>query len=73
MRGDLPDGVYLLSVSVEDTDGDAAEDSIRMVLGASAYKSPERCARDQDNAIEAWPERGLLGTQLGPNKNGRKW
>jgi 3',5'-cyclic-AMP phosphodiesterase len=72
-RGGLPDGVYSLSVSVEDTDGHVAEDSIRMVLGASAYKSPERCARDQDNAIEAWPERGLLGTQLGPNKNGRKW
>jgi Icc protein len=72
-RGSLPDGVYSLSVSVEDKDGQMAEDKIRMVLGASAYKSPERCARDQDNAIEAWPERGLLGTQLGPNKNGRKW
>jgi Icc protein len=21
----------------------------------------------------AWPERHILGTQLGPNKNGRKW
>jgi len=29
--------------------------------------------RDQDNAIGAWPEHGILGTQLGPNKNGRKW
>ena len=29
--------------------------------------------RDQDNTIGAWPERGIQGTQLGPNKNGRKW
>jgi predicted phosphodiesterase len=29
--------------------------------------------RDQDNALAAWPEHGLLGTQLGPNKNGKKW
>jgi hypothetical protein len=29
--------------------------------------------RDQDNALVAWPEHGLLGTQLGPNKNGKKW
>jgi hypothetical protein len=29
--------------------------------------------RDQDNALDAWPEHGLLGTQLGPNKNGKKW
>ena len=28
---------------------------------------------DQDNALEAWPERGLLATQLGPNRNGKKW
>lgn len=33
----------------------------------------ERAERDQDNALEAWPEHGLRGTQLGPNKNGRKW
>ena len=24
-------------------------------------------------ALDAWPEHGLLGTQLGPNKNGKKW
>ena len=29
--------------------------------------------RDQNNALEAWHEHGLLGTQLGPNKNGKKW
>jgi Icc protein len=24
-------------------------------------------------SIGAWPERHILGTQLGPNRNGRKW
>lgn len=23
--------------------------------------------------IGAWPEKGILDTQLGPNRNGRKW
>jgi 3',5'-cyclic-AMP phosphodiesterase len=72
-RSNLPDGAYSLAVSVEDAHGQIAEDSIHFVLGASAYKSPKRCERDQDNTVEAWPERSLLGTQLGPNKNGRKW
>ncbi len=39
----------------------------------AAYKIRKRAERDQDNALEAWPEHGLLATQLGPNKNGRKW
>ena len=33
----------------------------------------DRAVQDQDNALGAWPEHGLLGTQLGPNKNGRQW
>lgn len=72
-RGNLPDGVYDLVVEAKDAEGRIAKDSIRMVLGVAAYKAVERAERDQDNAIGAWPERGLLGTQLGPNRNGRKW
>ncbi len=44
---------------------------IRVVIGEPEER--ERAERDQDNALEAWPEHGLLGTQLGPNKNGKKW
>jgi hypothetical protein len=43
------------------------------VAFGDALASMPRAERDQDNAISAWPEHGLLGTQLGPNKNGRKW
>jgi len=61
-----PEGVFSLKVSVEDARGKIASDEIRVVSGDLAE-------RDQDNALEAWPEHGLLGTQLGPNKNGKKW
>ena len=67
----LHEGVYTLKVSVEDIAGKIATDEIRLVSGDLAKR--ERLERDQDNALEAWPEHGLLGTQLGPNKNGKKW
>jgi predicted phosphodiesterase len=65
------EGVFSLVVSVEDVRGKVATDEIRVVIGDLAER--ERVERDQDNALEAWPEHGLLGTQLGPNKNGKKW
>ena len=35
---------------------------------------PIRHADGSDrDALAAWPEKGLLGTQLGPNRNGRGW
>jgi Icc protein len=65
------EGVYSLVVSVEDSHGKVATDEIRVVSGDPAKR--ERVERDQDNALAAWPEHGLLGTQLGPNKYGKKW
>ena len=67
----LGQGVHSLRVAAEDERGFAATDEIRLVIGELAEKP--RAERDQDNALEAWPEHGLLGTQLGPNKNGKKW
>ena len=64
-------GLHSLVVSVEDEQGNLATDAIRIVTGDANQR--ERVERDQDNALEAWPEHGLLGTQLGPNKNGKKW
>ncbi len=69
----LPDGVYTLGVAITDEAGQQGSDEIRIVVGESAYAAPVRAARDQDNALASWPERGLLGTQLGPNKFGRQW
>ena len=67
-----PDGIHPIRVSVQDAQGRTASDEIRALFGSNR-PARQRATRDQDNALEAWPEHGLLGTQLGPNKNGRKW
>jgi hypothetical protein len=69
----LTDGVYPLRVWAQDIDGREAEDTICLRIGAMPASLMERHERDQENALPAWPEHGLFGTQLGPNKNGRKW
>jgi 3',5'-cyclic-AMP phosphodiesterase len=70
----LPDGINLLTAHFEDADGKSAEDTIRVVINpSSGWKPPSRKPVDNENAIGAWPEHGILSTQLGPNKNGRKW
>ena len=51
--------------------GRVATDEIRVVIGERA--GLERLPRDQDKAPKAWPDHQLLGTQRGPNKNGKKW
>lgn len=70
--GGVKDGVYSIRLVVEDVMGQTAEDTLCFVIGERADE-PERRGRDQDNALPAWPEHGLLGTQPGPNKNGKKW
>ncbi len=65
------EGTHPLKVSFKDAHGKVASDEIHLAVGQrTEWKSEER---DQDNALEAWPDHGLLGTQLGPNKNGKKW
>jgi hypothetical protein len=70
----LSAGVYPLTVNLTDEAGKSGEDVIRVVVNSSGqYKTDVRSTSDKDNVIGAWPQRGILGTQLGPNKNGRKW
>ena len=41
---------------------------------APGYRPPHRIADGSDaDALGAWPERHLLGTRLGPNRNGKQW
>ena len=54
------------------SDGTKAEDRVRVFIGDGAPLR-ERSEIDADNALGERPERDLLGTQLGPNKNGNKW
>jgi hypothetical protein len=67
----IPSGIHSLHIVAHTEDGKIAEDTIQIALGAPP--APQRFEKDQDNEIGAWPEHGLLGTQLGPNKNGKKW
>ena len=70
--GHVSSGIQAFHVIAEDASGNTACNEIRVLFG-SERPAPHRAKRDQDNALDAWPEHGLLGTQLGPNKNGRKW
>ncbi|MBB5341370.1 metallophosphoesterase family protein [Tunturiibacter gelidoferens] len=72
-EADVPsprEGTHALKVSFQDAHGKVT-DEIRLAVGQRTKRRSEQ--RDQENALEAWPEHGLLGTQLGPNKNGKKW
>jgi Icc protein len=71
---DSHEGGQELTVEMADEAGRGGRDIVRINLGRSIVRmTPARPERDMDNAIGAWPERGILGTQLGPNKNGRRW
>jgi hypothetical protein len=71
--GDLPasdsDGRGSVD-QVEATTRDARvkRDTIQVLVGSS--EAPDD---DINRAQHRWPERSLLDSQLGPNKNGRKW
>ena len=67
----LAAGTHRAMVRAETADG-AGEDAIDFVAGPAA---PVRRAAEGSDAdrVGAWPARHILGTQLGPNRNGRKW
>lgn len=69
---DLPDGATTIRVEAEDDIGQRGHETIE--IATELHLAATRMADGSDaDAVEAWPERGLLGTQLGPNRNGRKW
>jgi 3',5'-cyclic-AMP phosphodiesterase len=65
-----PEGPFRLSVRVIDQQRNRDTDSIDVAPYVAAARKP---AGSDARSIGAWPERHLLGTQLGPNRNGRKW
>ncbi len=72
---EAPDGRHGLVVQVTDAAGQTDTDAITVIVGdGHAWQAPVREPAGSDaNAIGAWPEKGIHGGQLGPNKNGRKW
>ena len=65
---DTPDG----RVRVEARDARGRFDADLVELARSGCTLPERIADGSDrDRVGAWSEKGILGTQLGPNRNGR--
>jgi Icc protein len=60
---------FRLEVRVTADDGAVAGDVIE--CGTNDARRPS--TGSDAGSIGAWPERHLFGTQLGPNRNGRKW
>ena len=69
---EVQDGTHRISVRAmgENTE---AEDVISVFVNQNGYYTPpRRSAVDYENTIGAYPVKGLLNTQLGPNENGTK-
>ncbi len=67
------DGRHRVTVRAE-ASGESGEDSVMVRCSESgAYDAPRRSTLDVDNAIGAYAAKGIVGTRLGPNANGRKW
>ncbi|GAB5101124.1 metallophosphoesterase family protein [Caballeronia sp. HLA56] len=67
-------GSMLLTVTARTADGRVGEDSIELpgIADTGRALQPGRLGSDA-HAINAWPQHGIFGSQLGPNKNGRHW
>ncbi|GJE61369.1 metallophosphoesterase family protein [Methylobacterium trifolii] len=71
-RVDWPAGARRLTVRVTDAEGGTDEDVVEPAAELGARPTSKGIGSDAD-AVGAWPEKGLVGTQLGPNRNGRHW
>jgi Icc protein len=65
-----PGGSFRLSVRVTDQQRNQDTDTIEVAPYVAAERKP---TGSDAGSIGPWPVRHLLGTQLGPNRNGRKW
>jgi hypothetical protein len=69
---DWPAGAGRLTVRAQDAEGGVSEDRIEPAGDTGALVTSKGLGSDADS-VGAWPDRGILGTQLGPNRNGRHW
>jgi 3',5'-cyclic-AMP phosphodiesterase len=67
-----PEEPFDLTVEAEDRAGGCDVESIQ--VATSGFSAPTRVANGSDvDSVGAWPEKHILGTQLGPNRNGKHW
>jgi 3',5'-cyclic-AMP phosphodiesterase len=70
----VADGTHELTVCATLDRGKETRDTIRIRTSQDgAFTEPPRQTLDRHNALGAWTEKHILGTQLGPNQNGRPW
>jgi hypothetical protein len=62
----------VLTVRARDAEGRADQDVVEPPDASWKPATGAADGSDRDR-IGAWPAKGLLETQLGPNRNGRKW
>ena len=68
----LHDGARSITVEAEDETGSIGRETIELA-GDGDLAADRRADGSDADAIGAWAERGIFGTQLGPNRNGRHW
>ncbi len=71
-RIDWPTDARRIAVRAQDAAGGLDEDIVEPA-GLDAKPLISKGLGSDADAVGAWPEKGLLGTQLGPNRNGRQW
>lgn len=61
-----------IAVRALDAEGGTDEDAVEPA-GPHVPPPVSKGIGSDADAVGAWPEKGLIGTQLGPNRNGRQW
>ncbi len=72
----LDDGLHAIGVQAFATTGASDRDvlSVLVANGSVPVQPKAKAQLGHDiHSIGAWPAHGLLGSQLGPNKNGKAW
>ncbi len=69
----LPDGPHVLSVTASTSTAKGNDRITVLVNQRGEFQPPPRHATDYENAVGEWRDKHILGTQLGPNENGRHW
>lgn len=69
---ELPPGSATIGVEAKDDAGGIGTESIEVARAEDLAREHRADGSDADH-VGAWEARHILGTQLGPNRNGRKW
>jgi 3',5'-cyclic AMP phosphodiesterase CpdA len=69
----LDDGAHTLSVTASTSTGQTTDSITVLINQEGEYRPPPRRATDYENTVGEWRDKHILGTELGPNENGRHW